>query len=149
MKNVSNVLPVAMETSDVPESSPTVVSEENGSTTLAADPVLYPVPPPTEQQPSDFERLWKAAHDNPQDFTSWTDLLQYCEQEVYFSEVRGLIYVEPCIKTVIFFHLSRIRLQPHVNLWRPFLPVTHFAMVTGRNLLIWSVEQATTVKQRR
>lgn len=71
----------AMETSDVPESSPTVVSEENGSTTLAADPVLYPVPPPTEQQPSDFERLWKAAHDNPQDFTSWTDLLQYCEQE--------------------------------------------------------------------
>lgn len=32
--------------------------------------------------PAEFERLWKAAHDNPQDFTSWTDLLQYCEQEV-------------------------------------------------------------------
>lgn len=82
-KNVSNVLPVAMETSDVPESPPPAVSEENGSTTLAADPVLYPVPPTTEQ-PSDFERLWKAAHDSPQDFTSWTDLLQYCEQEVLF-----------------------------------------------------------------
>lgn len=32
--------------------------------------------------PTDFERLWLAAHENPPDFTSWTDLLQYCEQEV-------------------------------------------------------------------
>jgi hypothetical protein len=32
--------------------------------------------------PADFERLWKAASDTPNDFTTWTDLLQYCEQEV-------------------------------------------------------------------
>ncbi|XP_077588398.1 pre-mRNA-processing factor 39 [Stigmatopora nigra] len=41
--------------------------------------------PSTEDEggdlPADFERLWNVAHDNPQDFTSWTDLLQYCEQE--------------------------------------------------------------------
>lgn len=34
------------------------------------------------QMPADFERLWKLTTDNPQDFNSWTDLLQYCEQEV-------------------------------------------------------------------
>lgn len=32
--------------------------------------------------PVDFDRLWRVAHDNPQEFSSWTDLLQYCEQEV-------------------------------------------------------------------
>lgn len=34
------------------------------------------------EMPTDFERLWKHTSDNPQDFNSWTDLLQYCEQEV-------------------------------------------------------------------
>lgn len=34
------------------------------------------------EMPTDFERLWKLTSDNPQDFNSWTDLLQYCEQEV-------------------------------------------------------------------
>ncbi|KAK5864714.1 hypothetical protein PBY51_015933 [Eleginops maclovinus] len=38
--------------------------------------------------PADFDRLWKAAHDNPQDFTSWTDLLQYCEQESHITASR-------------------------------------------------------------
>lgn len=32
--------------------------------------------------PVDFDRLWKVVSDNPQDFNSWTELLQYCEQEV-------------------------------------------------------------------
>lgn len=36
--------------------------------------------------PADFDRLWKLAHDNPQDFSSWTDLLQYSEQEVRRAE---------------------------------------------------------------
>lgn len=34
------------------------------------------------EMPADFQRLWKLTSDNPQDFNSWTDLLQYCEQEV-------------------------------------------------------------------
>ncbi|XP_035624096.1 pre-mRNA-processing factor 39-like [Oncorhynchus keta] len=38
--------------------------------------------------PTDFDRLWKLAHDNPQDFSSWTDLLQYCEQESHMTASR-------------------------------------------------------------
>uniref|UniRef100_A0A8C7P661 Si:ch211-114c17.1 n=1 Tax=Oncorhynchus mykiss TaxID=8022 RepID=A0A8C7P661_ONCMY len=38
--------------------------------------------------PADFDRLWKLAHDNPQDFSSWTDLLQYCEQESHMTASR-------------------------------------------------------------
>lgn len=68
------------------------MSEENGSAAtepeapVGPDPATFSMPPGAEDEerelPADFERLWKAAHDNPQDFTSWTDLLQYCEQEV-------------------------------------------------------------------
>lgn len=84
-----------MEASEVPASPPTEMvemSEENGSAVEAPeapvgpDPTSFSMPPAAEDEegelPADFERLWKAAHDNPQDFTGWTDLLQYCEQEV-------------------------------------------------------------------
>ena len=81
-----------MEASEVPALPPTEMSEENGSppeapqVSVGPDPATFSMPPATEDEegeiPADFERLWKAAHDNPQDFTSWTDLLQYCEQEV-------------------------------------------------------------------
>lgn len=56
------------------------------------DPAAFPIPPVEEDEegdlPGDFERLWKAANDNPQDFTSWTDLLQYCEQESHITASR-------------------------------------------------------------
>lgn len=84
-----------MEASEVPAPPPvemTEMSEENGGAATAPeapvgpDPSSFTMPPAAEDEegelPADFERLWKAAHDNPQDFTSWTDLLQYCEQEV-------------------------------------------------------------------
>uniref|UniRef100_A0A4W3H874 PRP39 pre-mRNA processing factor 39 homolog (yeast) n=1 Tax=Callorhinchus milii TaxID=7868 RepID=A0A4W3H874_CALMI len=32
--------------------------------------------------PSEYEKFWKVVEDNPQDFTGWTYLLQYVEQEV-------------------------------------------------------------------
>ncbi|XP_023685151.1 pre-mRNA-processing factor 39 [Paramormyrops kingsleyae] len=38
--------------------------------------------------PVDFDRLWRVAHDNPQEFSSWTDLLQYCEQESHTTASR-------------------------------------------------------------
>lgn len=55
-----------------------------------ADPSLsYSAPSETGEEeeegremPVDFERQWKLVTENPQDFNSWTDLLQYCEQEV-------------------------------------------------------------------
>lgn len=84
-----------MEATEVPSPPPpemSEASEENGSTSMAtehpafSDPASFSIAPGTEDEegelPADFERLWKAAYDNPQDFTSWTDLLQYCEQEV-------------------------------------------------------------------
>lgn len=88
-----SILSLDMETAKVPVLPLTELSEtaeENGSAPMAieapvaTDPTSFSLPPATEDEelPADFERLWKTAHDNPQDFTSWTDLLQYCEQEV-------------------------------------------------------------------
>lgn len=84
-----------MEPSEVLASSPiemAEMSEENGGAVVEPEapalpnPASFSEPPGAEDEereiPADFERLWKTANDNPQDFTSWTDLLQYCEQEV-------------------------------------------------------------------
>ncbi|KAM9376534.1 pre-mRNA-processing factor 39 [Pholidichthys leucotaenia] len=86
----------AMEAS--PVAPPSEMLEENGSATVAPEAPLGPdtaslsEPPAAGGEPggfpADFERMWKAAHDNPQDFTSWTDLLQYCEQEGHFAASR-------------------------------------------------------------
>lgn len=70
------------------------VSEGNGgeeaSEAAAATAYNMPLVENEEEEdgelPADFDRLWKLAHDNPQDFSSWTDLLQYCEQEVRRAE---------------------------------------------------------------
>lgn len=35
-----------------------------------------------EKKESELEKYWKAVKDNPADFTGWTYLLQYVEQEV-------------------------------------------------------------------
>ncbi|KAL6117553.1 uncharacterized protein ACO6RY_15312 [Pungitius sinensis] len=91
----------AMEASEMaasPRAEMAEMSEENGSPAVAPEasvrpnPVSFSMPPPAEddegEMPADFERLWKAAHDNPQDFTGWTDLLQYCEQESHITASR-------------------------------------------------------------
>lgn len=82
----------AMEAPEVPAPPLPEMTEENGSAAVVPeapvgpDPASFSMQPAAVEEegelPADFERLWKAAHDNPQDFTSWTDLLQYCEQEV-------------------------------------------------------------------
>ncbi|XP_037531735.1 pre-mRNA-processing factor 39 [Nematolebias whitei] len=88
----------AMNVSEVPPPPPPEMPE-NGSAVVAPespaghDSESYSVAQTTEHEeggtlPADFERLWKAAHDNPQDFTSWTDLLQYCEQERHIEASR-------------------------------------------------------------
>ncbi|XP_028316280.1 pre-mRNA-processing factor 39 [Gouania willdenowi] len=85
----------AMEISEaLPETS-----ENNGSASTAREPTVDPEPDTSTVTsaelgeegglPADFERLWKAAHDNPQDFTCWTDLLQYCEQENHIDASRS------------------------------------------------------------
>ncbi|XP_040031075.2 pre-mRNA-processing factor 39 [Gasterosteus aculeatus] len=88
----------ASEATASPRAEMAEMSEENGGPAVAPDvsvrpdPVSFSMPPPAEDDegelPADFERLWKAAHDNPQDFTGWTDLLQYCEQESHITASR-------------------------------------------------------------
>lgn len=94
-----------MEAAEVPASPPTEMvemSEENGSAPevteapVYSEPDSYSMPRAVEDDegelPADFERLWKAAHTNPPDFTCWTDLLQYCEQEVGLTETDLLTF---------------------------------------------------------
>lgn len=53
-----------------------------------------PEPPADEAAPGfppDFEKFWRAARDNPHDFSAWTELLQYVEQEVGNELVSALI----------------------------------------------------------
>ncbi|XP_044282806.1 pre-mRNA-processing factor 39-like isoform X2 [Varanus komodoensis] len=38
--------------------------------------------------PLEFERYWRAAQENPLDFTAWTELLQYVEQENHIYAAR-------------------------------------------------------------
>ncbi|KAM4621804.1 pre-mRNA-processing factor 39 isoform 1-T1 [Polymixia lowei] len=100
----------AMEASETPPPPPAETAEmpeENGGgavapeateatvapeATMGPGPASFSMPPMVEDEegelPADFERLWKVAHDNPQDFTSWTDLLQYCEQESHITASR-------------------------------------------------------------
>uniref|UniRef100_A0A667WQ31 Pre-mRNA-processing factor 39-like n=1 Tax=Myripristis murdjan TaxID=586833 RepID=A0A667WQ31_9TELE len=79
-------VPEAPEAPEVPE------VPEVPEASVVPNPASFSVPPAAEDEegelPVDFERLWKAAHDNPQDFTSWTDLLQYCEQESHITASR-------------------------------------------------------------
>lgn len=44
---------------------------------------LAPVPMEEEKKElTELEKYWKAVRENPADFTGWTYLLQYVEQEV-------------------------------------------------------------------
>lgn len=82
MSEAAEPLPTAMEE----------VAEKNGTAAEVRQAPVCPPPEPASAHraagdaegglPADFDRLWKAANEHPQDFSSWTDLLQYCEQEV-------------------------------------------------------------------
>uniref|UniRef100_A0ABM5F505 Pre-mRNA-processing factor 39-like isoform X1 n=1 Tax=Pogona vitticeps TaxID=103695 RepID=A0ABM5F505_9SAUR len=47
-----------------------------------------PMEDPSITYPLDFERYWRAAQENPLDFTAWTELLQYVEQENHIYAAR-------------------------------------------------------------
>lgn len=38
-----------------------------------------------EKHPTELDKYWKSVNDDPTDFTAWTYLLQYVDQEVHFS----------------------------------------------------------------
>lgn len=83
-----------METSEDPATPPAEMTEENGGAGLAfrppefSDPASFGMDDGEGEPPADFDRLWKAAHDSPRDFTGWTDLLQYCEHENHVASSR-------------------------------------------------------------
>lgn len=65
---------------DVEQSAETGGDGENVATPTA--PYMAQGDEEEAELPADFEKLWKQTCENPLDFNSWTDLLQYCEQEV-------------------------------------------------------------------
>lgn len=74
------------------------------------------------EMPTDFERLWKQISDNPQDFNSWTDLLQYCEQEVNgFNQITLLCFWVCTIMLVGYIFFLFHYLQGHTRASRQAL----------------------------
>ncbi|XP_018592540.1 pre-mRNA-processing factor 39 [Scleropages formosus] len=65
-------------------------AEEEESTAAAQYPTVLEEGDEEEEGelPADFDRLWRVAHENPLEFSSWTDLLQYCEQESHTTASR-------------------------------------------------------------
>nr|XP_057919167.1 pre-mRNA-processing factor 39 isoform X2 [Doryrhamphus excisus] len=83
--------PSATEGAVVPAPPDPETPDEDG-TSGDPDSASMCLPPAAEDEagamPADFEHLWKAAHDSPHDFSGWTDLLQYCEQEGHLAASR-------------------------------------------------------------
>ncbi|KAJ7307495.1 hypothetical protein JRQ81_009517 [Phrynocephalus forsythii] len=50
--------------------------------------ISAPMEDPSITYPLEFERYWRAAQENPLDFTAWTELLQYVEQENHIYAAR-------------------------------------------------------------
>ncbi|XP_069114991.1 pre-mRNA-processing factor 39-like isoform X1 [Argopecten irradians] len=55
--------------------------ETKGETVGAEEPMKEDTPTETTELNTELEKYWKAVRDNPTDFTGWTYLLQYVEQE--------------------------------------------------------------------
>ena len=55
---------------------------------------------------SELEQYWKAVRDNPTDFTGWTYLLQYIEQEVCLNHIHCSLIC--CMLYVIYLYVINI-----------------------------------------
>ncbi|XP_015267404.1 PREDICTED: pre-mRNA-processing factor 39-like isoform X1 [Gekko japonicus] len=69
------------------------IAKEEAPQPPAPDVVMHvALNPPVEEvsitYPLEFERYWRAAQENPLDFTAWTELLQYVEQENHIYAAR-------------------------------------------------------------
>ncbi|XP_032992272.1 pre-mRNA-processing factor 39-like [Lacerta agilis] len=68
-------------------------AKEEAPQPSAPDVVMHmAINPPMEElsitYPLEFERYWRGAQENPLDFTAWTELLQYVEQENHIYAAR-------------------------------------------------------------
>lgn len=100
----------------------------------------------------DLDKYWKAVNDDPTDFTAWTYLLQYVDQEVRHynaeCETRGYEFYVNLLKTIIIDNCRTI-LKPHVKLTMRFLPIIPTVMVIGENMLIMKNVKETKKSVKR
>lgn len=87
-------------------------SESAGNEDLGAPAAPYTAEGQEEEEgelPAEFEKLWKLTSENPLNFNTWTDLLQYCEQEVTIGNVI------PCIDLIELFISFHYFVQGHLR----------------------------------
>lgn len=68
---------------------------EKPNATTEKEPERKPLP--------DLDKYWKAVNDDPSDFTGWTYLLQYVEQEVNLQFYFELFFKENLFKNLFSF----------------------------------------------
>ena len=91
-----NGMVVSMETEPT---AATLIENATGAegTTLVqtaetADPAQQPPEPAPE--PTELQKYWKAVKENPSDFTGWTYLLQFVEQEVTNNTAHMVVFLK-------------------------------------------------------
>ncbi len=64
------------------EAMDAIATAENAEPVGADTEAVTEEEPPKPKELTELEKYWKAVKDNPSDFTGWTYLLQYVEQEI-------------------------------------------------------------------
>lgn len=114
----------------------------------------------------ELDKYWKAVNDDPTDFTGWTYLLQYVDQEVSFSTISsffilifsGVDYDRLkkerklsllfCFQLIIFVIDRMTWRQPERHMM-PFYPTTPIVMVIGGSMQTTRSARATRRSAKR
>ena len=106
METNEETVPVAEEsvtTEENIENKEDNIENSNAEQTTEADKAVEVKPSQDEVETAINEqelKYWNAVNENPQDFTSWTYLLQFVEQEVR----KRLVFVDFCTKSMRFMN---------------------------------------------
>ena len=106
METNEETVPVAEEsvtTEENIENKEDNIENSNAEQTTEADKAVEVKPSQDEVETAINEqelKYWNAVNENPQDFTSWTYLLQFVEQEVR----KRLVFVDFCNKSMRFMN---------------------------------------------
>lgn len=60
----------------------------------------------------ELDKYWKAVNDDPSDFTGWTYLLQYVDQEVFIYFYILLFFLK--VSSVLLFVVGKLNIKPDV-----------------------------------
>lgn len=108
-----------------------------------------------KKEMTELDKYWKAVNDNAQDFTGWTYLLQYVEQEVnvtswllcIFCSLYAVTFCVLALSNIVF--IFRMIWKLHVRHLMHFLNIIHIVMVIGKSMLILKKEMDMLIKVRR